>query len=360
MCLSSGGPGLPSQVTLQSKEMIAGFASPEPCYRFAKSYPDTRQFFRKTQSLTVSSIGLGSYLGAMDVATDHGYEASVKAAVAAGINCFDTSLNYRNQRSEQAIGRALAEMIVSGKVEREQVLVSTKAGYLVPDAVPETDEIEGGMHCMTPGFLADQLLRSQANLQLRTVDVLYLHNPETQLRYLSPEVFYQRVRRAFEALEQFVADGRIRYYGAATWSGFREPGQLSLKRMVSIAREVGGNFHHFRFIQLPINLAMPEAFTRVEELGRTVLDIARDENIAAIASASILQGRLANGLPAGIASQVPGLANDALRSIQFVRSTAGVVTALVGMSKPAHVIENASLSMIPPMGPDGFFRQSKR
>ena len=337
--------------------MIAGFATHDPCYRFAKSHHETRQFFRKTQSVTVSSIGLGSYLGAMDDATDRGYEQSVMAAVELGINCFDTSLNYRNQRSEQAIGRALAELIVGGKVEREQLLISTKAGYLVPGAVPETDEIEGGMHCMTPAFLSDQLVRSQANLQLETVDVLYLHNPETQLRYVATDVFYERLRRAFEALEQFVADGRIRYYGAATWSGFREPGQLSLKRMVAIAREVGGKFHHFRFIQLPVNLAMPEAFTRVEELGRTVLDIAKDENIAAVASASIMQGRLAAGLPPQIASQVPGLASDVLRSIQFTRSTPGIVTALVGMSNPLHVRENASLAMIPPMGPDGYFRQ---
>ena len=135
----SPGPGL------QSNEMIRGFAAPEPSYRFAKCHPETRQFYRKTQSVTISSLGLGSYLGAMDDATDSGYEEAVKAAIDVGINCIDTSLNYRNQRSERAIGRALAGLFEKGGVEREQIFVSTKAGYLVPGAVPETDEIEGGV-----------------------------------------------------------------------------------------------------------------------------------------------------------------------------------------------------------------------
>jgi len=336
--------------------MSHGFALPEPTYRFAKGFPEARQFFRKTQSITVSSLGLGSYLGALDDATDASYEQAVKAAIAAGINLIDTSLNYRHQRSERAIGRALSELLEAGSVEREQVVVATKAGYLVPDAVPETDEIEGGMHCMTEQFLNDQLLRSQANLMLDTVDIFYLHNPETQLRYVSDDVFYARIERAFAALEALAEKGRIRFYGAATWSGFREAGQLSLQRMVAIARRVGGSMHRFRFIQMPVNLAMPEAFTRMDEEGRTVLDLSQEENISVIASASLMQGRLAGGLPEDVAARIPGAGTDALRSIQFVRSTPGIVSALVGMSSAAHVRENASIAGVMPMGPDGYFR----
>lgn len=341
---------------LQSMEMIRGFASPEPTYRFAKCHPESRQFYRKTQSLTVSSLGLGSYLAPMDDATDRGYEESVKAAIGEGINCFDTSLNYRNQRSERAIGRALSGLFEAGKVEREQVLVSTKAGYLIPGATPEADEIEGGTHCMSPSFLSDQLLRSQANLKLETIDVLYLHNPETQLRYIGAEAFYERIQRAFDAMEQFAERGRIRFYGAATWTGFREPDQLSLERMVELARKAGGNSHRFRFIQLPLNLAMPEALTRVIRDGRTVLDVAQEENIAVVASASLMQGRLTAGLPEEVAARLPGLDSDALRSIQFARSVPGVVTALAGMSSPRHVTENAAIARVAPMGPDGYFR----
>jgi aryl-alcohol dehydrogenase-like predicted oxidoreductase len=336
--------------------MIHGFASPEPSYRFAKSHAEATQFYRKTQGLTVSSLGLGSYLGGMDDATDCCYEEAVKASIAAGINCIDTSLNYRNQRSERAIGRALRELFTARAVEREQVVVSTKAGYLTPGAIPKTSEVEGDMHCMTPAFLSDQLDRSRANLQLDTVDVFYLHNPETQLRYVGTDVFYRRIHSAFEALEQLAQKGQLLLYGAATWTGFREPDQLSLERMVEIARQVGGERHRFRFIQIPLNLAMPEAFTRVDADGRTVLDVAQQENIAVVASAALLQDRLSSGLPEEITARIPGLENDALRSIQFARSTPGVVTALVGMSNPRHVVENAAISRVAPMGPDGYFR----
>ena len=69
-----------------------------------------------------------------------------------------------------------------------------------------------------------------------------------------------------------------------------------------------------------------------------------------------MQGRLLRGLPEEIVARIPGLENDALRSIQFARSMPGVVTALVGMSNARHVMENAAIARVTPMGPDGFFR----
>src|SRR5258708_21145141 len=116
---------------------------------------------------------------------------------------------------------------------------------------------------MTPGYLQSQLSQSLETMNLSCVDVYYVHNPESQLAAVSPEEFWQRLRAAFEFLEQAVANGQIKNYGVATWNGFRvEPDAReyhSLERLAAIAREVGGDRHHFRFIQLPFNLAMPEA-----------------------------------------------------------------------------------------------------
>jgi aryl-alcohol dehydrogenase-like predicted oxidoreductase len=58
------------------------------------------------------------------------------------------------------------------------------------------------------------------------------------------------------------------------------------------------------------------------------------------ASASLLQGRLAEGQPPQIVRHLSGLDTDAQRAIQFVRSTPGVTAALVGMSRIEHVEEN--------------------
>src|SRR5205814_166200 len=124
-------------------------------------------------------------------------------------------------------------------------------------------DIAGGAHCMTPKYLENQLGQSLRNMNLSCVDGYYVHNPESQLSLVSADEFWQRLRAAFEFLEQSVAAGKIKNYGVATWNGFRaEPDSQSyhsLESMVEIAREIAGDAHHFRFIQLPVNLAMPEA-----------------------------------------------------------------------------------------------------
>src|SRR2546430_310964 len=81
------------------------------------------------------------------------------------------------------------------------------------------DDIVAGSHCITPQFLNDQLARSLRNLGVDCIDVYYLHNPETQLGEISRPDFYERVRDAFAFLESAAAEGKIQYYGMATWNG---------------------------------------------------------------------------------------------------------------------------------------------
>jgi aryl-alcohol dehydrogenase-like predicted oxidoreductase len=216
-------------------------------------------------------------------------------------------------------------------------------------------DIAGGSHCMTPAYLANQLQQSLGNMNLDCIDVYYVHNPESQLSAVSPDEFWRRLRAAFEFLEQAVSDNRIKYYGVATWNGFRnEPdseGYHSLEAMVDLARELAGDQHHFRFIQLPVNLAMPEAlFFQNQKLGDeyvSVVEAAQSFDITVIASGSLLQGQAARGLPEAIRNALGSLATDAQTGIQFVRSAPGVTTALVGMSNVAHVEENLELVKVP-------------
>ena len=313
--------------------------------------------YRAAQGMKVSSIGIGTYLGAMDDRTDESYRASVVEALRGGINVIDTSLNYRHQRSEIAIGRALRDW----KGPRDEYVVCTKAGYLVPGAMPELNsgDIVSGMHSMAPEFLDDQLERSRANLGLDTVDVFYLHNPETQWGHVREEEFYARIRRAFEFCETAVAQSRIRYYGVATWEAFRRgPKSVSVRRLESLAREVGGSGHRFRFIQMPFNLAMTEGLTKGVEDGRGAIPIAVELGITVVASASLLQSRLSKGLPEQL-SAVLGGRTDAQRAIQFTRSAPGITVALVGMSRPEHVRENLEVAWSAPLNEDEFHKLSR-
>jgi aryl-alcohol dehydrogenase-like predicted oxidoreductase len=340
------------------ESILAGCATREGTRRFAdrlpqKAYP---AFYRDGQDLLISSVGIGTYLGAMDDATDAAYAEAVREALQRGVNVIDTALNYRHQRSERAVAAGIRAFIQRDDGRRDEMLVCTKGGYLVPGAVTESalqaNEVVGGMHSMAPAFLADQIDRSLRNLGLETIDVYYLHNPETQLEFVDLPEFMKRIRSAFDRLERAVADGLIRYYGTATWDGYRRGvgrGALSLPALAEAAREIAGDQHHFRFIQLPFNLAMPEALTRSVEGGATVLEAAAQLGITVIASASLMQARLARNLPGEIGRLLPGLVTDAQRAIQFTRSTPGIASALVGMSKRAHVEENLAVAGIEPL-----------
>jgi aryl-alcohol dehydrogenase-like predicted oxidoreductase len=210
---------------------------------------------------------------------------------------------------------------------------------------------------MTPRYLENQLAQSLRNLNLDCVDVYYIHNPESQLGQVNEEEFYARLRAAFESLEQRRAEGQLKFYGVATWNGFRVPagssGYHSLARMVDIARELGGESHGFRFIQLPFNLAMPEALSLSNQIvagqQRSTLEAAPDLGVTVISSASIFQGRVAQGLPKDLRESLGSLPTDAQSAIQFVRSAPGKTTALVGMSRIEHVEENLKLAGVEPL-----------
>src|SRR5947208_9878037 len=180
--------------------------------------------------------------------------------------------------------------------------------YIQP-GVFNAKDIAAGSHCMTPKFLKNQLGRSLKNLAVECVDIYYLHNPETQLSDVSKEEFLNRIREAFTFLESAVEAGEIQYYGMATWNGFRQDARardaMQLGEITQIAQEIAGGRHHFRFVQLPFNLGMPEALTLgnqiLREHGRTLVELAGDLDITVIASGSLLQGQLARNLPEGVA-----------------------------------------------------------
>jgi len=364
--------------------MIAGHATAEGTARYVASQTERTvpSHFRELPGgARASSLGLGTYLGREDAATDSLYERAITRALERGINVLDTAINYRHQRSERAIGRALAACIARGIVAREDVVVTTKGGYLAFDGEPPADPrayfsatyVQPGIvrpgdvvgwHCMTPRFLANQLERSRTNLGLDTIDVYYLHNPETQLDEVERPAFLTRLRSAFGALEEAVQAGRIRWYGAATWNGFRTAPQdrnhLSLAEVLAAARDVGGTDHHFRVVQLPYNLAMPEAFTLANQPADAglvpMLRAAEHTGLYTMASASMMQGQLSRGLPPELATTLSGLDTDAQRALQFVRSTPGVGTALVGMKTIAHVEENVSVGRTSPVPWEQFQR----
>jgi aryl-alcohol dehydrogenase-like predicted oxidoreductase len=320
--------------------MPANCATPEGTARYRERFADGD--FHVQHGLVLSSIGIGTYLGNPDAATDQSYTRSVVRAVQLGVNVIDTAANYRFQRSERSIGEALKILANEHGIAREELVICTKGGYLPFDGAPPRNvreyvtetfvkpgiisfgDIVAGSHCMTPSYLQSQLDQSLRNMGIECVDVYYIHNPESQLQYIPAAEFYNRLKQAFARLEENRRQGKLAHYGVATWNGFRMPpnsGQHhSLARMVELAREVGGEQHGFHFIQLPFNIAMPEA--------ASVVDEAQQLGVTVVTSASLMQGRI-----------------PPQTAIEFARSNPGITTALIGMSRVEHVEENLAADL---------------
>ena len=361
--------------------MIPGLATREGTERFRQRFEDrvAEGHFRRMGSLWLSSVGLGTYLGEADEATDEAYVESVLEAIERGCNVFDTAINYRHQRSERALGEAIGRAVGRGLARRDELFVSTKGGFLPFDGeLPEDppawlrrtyvdsgllaeEDLAAGCHAISAGFLADQLDRSCRNLKLETVDLYYLHNPETQYGGHPRERVADRLAEALSWLDGTRRRGRIAAAGLATWNGLRVPAHaeehLGLVEIDSVARATAADTA-LAAVQLPLNIAMPEGLLAPsQELDEAVVPAvvaARKLGLAVFTSASILQGRLAADLPDRIGELFGGLATDAQRALQFTRSAPGVTTALVGMSNPGHVVENLALAAHGPAPPETF------
>jgi len=347
----------------------AASATEEYAARFADRYVPA--FYRKSAAGdVVSSIGIGTYLGACTADDDAAYADAIAGAIASGVNLIDTAINYRCQRSERAVGAALQRALSQG-MPREALVVCSKGGFLpLADKPPESrdhyraylkreffsteiltpDDVVAGGHSIAPGFLRYSIERSRKNLGVQSIDLYYLHHPEQQLAAVSPSSLRERLRAAFMVLEDAVSRGEIRAYGCATWQALRVPpgskAHLSLQDLDAIAREVAGDGHHFRAVQLPINLAMPEAFREpTQQIGKKralvpAVEAAVALGLTVVASASLMQAQLTKDLPPSMHALFPAQRTDAQRAIAFVRSLPGVTSALVGTKSLQHLAEN--------------------
>jgi len=358
--------------------MIPGCATAEGTARFASRHARIpAQNYKKTRGLTLSNVGIGTYLGDPDDATDVLVTGAVKRSVECGINVVDTAINYRAQKAERSVGRAISELVGEGKISREEIFVSTKNGYVTNDAdvgldfwpyvnreyvqkgVISEGDVSTGYHCMTVKYLEDQLERSLRNLGLECVDLMYLHNAvEGQIKDVSRGDLLDKLRSAFELYEQKRSEGKIKSYGMATWESFRvakdDPRHFPLDEILGLARQAGGEEHGFRFIQLPFNMHYDQALLlrnhSLDGRDSSVLQAADAKNVGVFSSVPLMQGRL---LQPGVMPEFGDLP-PGLRALQFIRSAPGIVAPLVGQKSPGHVQENLKIMGIPPLSGEEF------
>ena len=88
--------------------------------------------------LKVSTLGIGTYIGEPDDFTDFDmYDAIKQSVLSGGINHIDTAPNFRYMQSEKTVGKALTTLESKYGISRDQLFVTTKAGYIPEDAENE-------------------------------------------------------------------------------------------------------------------------------------------------------------------------------------------------------------------------------
>ena len=364
-------------------QTVEGFATSEGTknyteYAISQGRPISH--FKSFDSLHLSSIGMGTYLGQPSEEDDQAIENAVFESVKSGaVNVIDTAINYRAMRSEKSIGRALLRLVKDKIISRDQIFISTKNGYITNDGdypnidvmeyihrmyiqtdVITADDISSGYNIINPNYLAKCIDKSLMNMHVSSIDLVYIHNAfESWYQDVSREQFMEMLVKAFEVYEKYRAKNKIRYYGMATWTCFRvpptSPEYLSLEQAVKCAESVGGRDHGFRFIQLPYNLAYSEALllrnqsVRSEE-NLTILQAAEKLNIGIFTSIPLFQGRL-------LRSQIPdygGISDPIAKLVQIIRSSPSVIAPLIGQKKAEHVEENLKTANMPPLSEEEF------
>jgi aryl-alcohol dehydrogenase-like predicted oxidoreductase len=162
--------------------------------------------------LEVSEVGLGCNNFGMRI-DEAETRLVVDAAIAAGINLFDTADIYGGTQSEVFLGRALGS-------RRKDVVVATKFGM----PVNGDREKSGGSRRWIMQAAEDSLRR----LGTDYIDLYQLHQPD-------PET---PIEETLRALEDLVQAGKVRFIGNSNFSGWQISEADGVSRAQGLSRFV--------------------------------------------------------------------------------------------------------------------------
>src|ERR1700743_1329286 len=154
-----------------------------------------RAFGRTGMRLSVLGFGCGAVGGIMVRGDPADQQRTVARALAAGVNYFDTAVQYGDGESESNLGRVLQSLKPANAIVGTKVRIPPDAFGRIADTV--TKSLEG----------------SRPRLRLERVDIFHLHNPVTRQgggSALSVRQVLDDVVPAFERLRQ---QGKIRFLG---------------------------------------------------------------------------------------------------------------------------------------------------
>ena len=156
---------------------------------------EMRIFGRTGMQLSVLGFGCGAVGGLMVRGDPLDQERTIARAITAGVNYFDTAVQYGNGESEKNLGRVLQRLKPANVIVGTKVRLPTADFGRIADAVAKS--LEGSL----------------ARLRLDRADILHLHNAITETgggEALSVRQVLGDVVPAFQRLRQ---QGKTRFLG---------------------------------------------------------------------------------------------------------------------------------------------------
>jgi L-galactose dehydrogenase/L-glyceraldehyde 3-phosphate reductase len=156
---------------------------------------EMRMFGRTGVTLSVLGFGCGAVGGLMVRGDPTEQERTIARAIGAGVNYFDTAVQYGNGESEKNLGRILGRLRPPDAVVGTKVRLPSASFGDIADAI------------------ATSLERSLIRLRRDRIDIFHLHNAITETgggETLSVQQVLGEVVPAFQRLRQ---QGKIRFLG---------------------------------------------------------------------------------------------------------------------------------------------------
>lgn len=138
------------------------------------------------------------------------FNAICDSILSGTINLIDTSDNFRFCKSERVVGSALRYLTQEKLLQREEVIIATKGGFVAQDAdigvnfdqtvkslltknIIKSEDVIKEENCIEPEFISHQFENSRKRLGVETIDFYSLNLPEVHLPYMSREAFFDKL-----------------------------------------------------------------------------------------------------------------------------------------------------------------------
>ncbi len=252
-----------------------------------------------SSGLEVSHLGLGTMTWGRDTDT-HEAADQARAYIEAGGNLFDTAASYGDGDSERVIGGLSGTLF-----ERDQIIISTKAGISSPDGIRTIDNSRNA--------LIAQLDKSLSRLGTDHIDIWQLQSWDAN----TP------LEDSLSALDYAYASGKARYVGLSNFSGWQSARAISLQQNNSIKAPIISIQNEYSLLSrtaeeelLPCSNSLGVGFLSWAPLGR-----------------GVLTGKYRNGIPSDSRAATPHFASylEPFLNQESSRIVEAVVTAAQGL-----------------------------